>query len=214
MRLLVLIYLFSQYSLNKCDFIDKYGRLRDKCQQNPSNRDCLQLKSKFSDLIKKCQKLTTQEQLLVCQQVKTKFCTVFPLSCIQSSTTNIVLTTQKPSTTKKLVKTTKSKLIKTTKSSTITSNILINETLTDQEFIKVPFNPDELRLRGEYCIRHGKEKKCKDLLNNLKYTYASCAKNKSITTSPKPEHIDCHSFQSHLCKAFPKFPPCIKKTSN
>ncbi|CAF3323589.1 unnamed protein product, partial [Rotaria sp. Silwood2] len=92
--------------------------------------------------------------------------------------------------------------------SRIRSNISINESLTDEEFIKVPFNPDELRIRGEDCVRHGKEKKCKDLLNNLKNTYSSCSKNKSSsTTSLKTLFIDCNSFQTHLCKAFPKFPP-------
>ena len=37
-------------------------------------------------------------------------------------------------------------------------------------------------------------------------------KKKPQGTTKKPEQIDCHSFQTHLCKAFPKFPPCIKKT--
>ncbi|CAF3051868.1 unnamed protein product, partial [Rotaria sp. Silwood2] len=167
MRLLGLICLFSLYSINKCDDIDKYDRLREKCQQTPLNRDCLQVKSKFYDLIKKCQKITKEEQFNVCQQVKKKFCTVFPSSCDQSSTRKIVSTTtttirEKVSTNKKLLKPTKQKFDKTTiKSSTIIvnpsrirSNISINESLTDEEFIKVPFNPDELRIRGEYCVRH------------------------------------------------------------
>ncbi|CAF1170547.1 unnamed protein product [Rotaria sordida] len=215
MRLVGLICLFSLFNINKCDDIDKYGRLRNKCQRTPSSRDCLELKSKFIDLIKKCENKTREEEITICQQIKIKFCAVFPSNCLQSSTIKqISIKTTKS----KLIKTTKSKLIKTTKSSTIKSNISENSSLTNEEFSKVPFNPDELRERGEYCIRNGKEKKCQDLLNNLKKRYSSCVKNKSQTTSTttslQSQQIDCHSFQSDLCKAFPKFPPCIKKKSN
>ena len=177
--------------VTSADDMEKYRTLREQCTRTPSNSECIKLKSKFLELIQKCQKIKTREQMIICQQVKDKLCAVFPSNCIHTTTT-------------------RKRTISKSKSTTTTKVTPTSQTMTNEEFVKVPVNPEELRVRGEYCIRHGKEKKCQQLLNNLKTTYSSCNKKKSSTT---PEQIDCHSFQTHLCKAFPKFPPCIKKTS-
>lgn len=243
MRLLCLTWLFILIVIINGDEFEKYRPLREQCEKKPSNSECLQIKTKFFDIIKKCQKITTQQQLVLCRGVKDKLCAIFPSICLKPSSsttkTKAKITTKTTSTIKKISSTTKSKLIKTTTKLTIKPEIIINtntfpskltltstikpvntqtETLTNEEFVKVPVNPDELRIRGEYCVRHGKEKKCHDLLNNLKNTYSSCSKKKPSTTTKttptKPEQLDCHSFQTHLCLAFPKFPPCTKNTSN
>jgi hypothetical protein len=202
------------------DDFEKYRPLREQCQRTPSSAECLQVKSKFLDLIKKCQKIQTQNQLVVCQEIKNKLCSIFPSICTQAttkttrrtSTKSKVTTTTKPTVKPKIVTTTritdKPKIVITTDKPKLTTG----QNLNHEEFVKVPVNPDELRTRGEYCIRHGKEKKCQELLTNLKTTYTSCSKKKPQEPITKPEQLDCHSFQTHLCKAFPKFPPCIKKT--
>ncbi|UJR34334.1 hypothetical protein I4U23_021737 [Adineta vaga] len=197
---------------------EKYRPLREQCQRAPSNAECLKIKTKFLQLVQKCQSITTPQQRLLCEEVKIKLCSIFPTTCGQT-TKPVVSTTKRKITKKKLTPTTttttttmKAKPIITT-ATTTTEKSKINsfDTLTNEEFAKVPFDPEELRTRGDYCIRHGKEKKCQQLLNNLKTTYSTCGKKKSEI---KPETIECHSFQTHLCKAFPKFPPCLKKTSN
>lgn len=163
----LIIFLFLLIGIRSDDDIDQYHSLRDQCQRHPSTAECVQLKSKFLQLINKCQKINTKKQAVICQQIKAKLCAVFPSYCLQTTTTM--------------------------------------KSISNEEFVKVPINPEELRIRGEYCIRHGKEKKCQQLLNNLKNTYSTCNKK-------KPSKIDCHSFQTHLCKAFPTFPPCLKKS--
>ncbi|CAF3042810.1 unnamed protein product [Rotaria socialis] len=227
MRLLGFILLLIALGISTSDEFEKYGLLREKCQRTPTNSDCVQLALKFSELLKKCQKIKTQEQVVICQQIKLKVCAIFPLSCSQSSTKKILSTTQQTITISKLIKTTKKAAIataigvktKTTITATTTAAAATTktektETITKEEFVKVPIDPEELRVRGEYCIRNGKEKKCQELLTNLKNTYSSCSKKKPTAAPTKPEQLDCHSFQEHLCKAFPKFPPCIKKTQN
>jgi hypothetical protein len=203
MRLLCLISLFTLFALNTGDDLDKYYPILDKCQRTPSNSECIELKSKFLQLIKKCQKLKSQEQIILCQQVKAKLCAVFPSTCGQSVPTTKLTTRRKP---------TKAKVIPTKVTTTTTAKATTVSMQSNEEFVKVPVNPDELRIRGEYCIRHGKEIKCQQLLNNLKNVYSTCNKKKSQSAPTKPEEIDCNSFQTHLCKAFPKFPPCLKKT--
>ncbi|CAF0727168.1 unnamed protein product [Adineta steineri] len=234
MRLLCLITLFIAFTTNYCQDLEKYRLLREQCEHFPSNSECVELKTKFLNLYKKCQKITTPQQRLICQEVQVKLCFLFPSACGQttqkptssSSLAKKKVTKKKLVTKPKLVETTtttttttviKPKSVVTTKKSTIITTITtskeklsINSTLSNEEFVKVPFDPDELRTRGEYCIRHGKEKKCQELLTNLKTTYSTCGKK---TATPKPQQIDCHSFQTHLCKAFPKFPPCLKKTT-
>ena len=185
--------------------LEKYSALREQCARHPSNVECVQLKVKFLQLIQKCQKIQSKEQLAICQQVKLKLCAVFPSYCLQLTT----ITTTKPKITKSKFKSTK-KTMTTTTTTTVKTTITSTMPMANEEFVKVPVDPNELRIRGEYCVRHGKEKKCQQLLNNLKNTYSNCNKKKA---TPQPEQIDCHSFQTHLCKAFPKFPPCIKKTT-
>ncbi|CAF1237815.1 unnamed protein product [Rotaria magnacalcarata] len=227
MRLLGFILLFIELGISTSDEFEKYGLLREKCQRTPTNSDCVQLALKFSELLKKCQKIKTQEQVVICQQIKLKVCAIFPLSCNQPSTKKILSTTQQTITISKLIKTTKKVAIATATAAKIKTTITTTaaaapteaktektETITKEEFVKVPIDPEQLRVRGEYCIRNGKEKKCQELLTNLKNTYSSCSKKKPTTAPTKPEQLDCHSFQGHLCKAFPKFPPCIKKTQN
>jgi hypothetical protein len=194
--------LFIFISISFSDDFEKYRELREQCTRTPSNSECLKLKSKFGEVLQKCQQINTQKQAILCQQVKNKLCAIFPTSCTQTTTTGSILTTRRRAAKPK------SKITTTTTTTTTTS-----QTMTNEEFIQVPVNPDELRTRGEYCVRHGKEKKCQQLLNNLKNTYSSCNKKKPQTIPIKSEQLDCHSFQTHLCKAFPKFPPCIKKTS-
>jgi hypothetical protein len=227
MRLLCFISLLILFTITHGDDLEKYRPLREQCQRNPTNSECLSLKSKFLQLFAKCQKLLEPQQIIVCQQVKSKLCAVFPSTCGQTTNKPANSTKQRKTTKRKLLTTTttekakpvittaaKAKAITTTttpgKSEIIRqSEVNPSETITNEEFVKVPINPDDLRVRGEYCVRHGKEKKCQQLLTNLKNTYSTCAKKKP---EPHVEHIDCHSFQTHLCKAFPKFPPCIQKT--
>jgi hypothetical protein len=209
MRAVCFIFLFVLFVIIDGDDLEKYRPLREQCERNPSNSECLQLKSKFLELIKKCQKIQTENQLLVCQQVKLKLCTVFPSTCGQTTTKTTRSTTRRPTTKSKSITTTATTTTRPKPKLTITTT---GQTLSNEEFVKVPVNPDDLRTRGEYCIRHGKEKKCQELLTNLKNTYSSCNKKKAPAPITKPEQLDCHSFQTHLCKAFPKFPPCIKKT--
>ena len=190
-----IIFLVLFIGIRSDDDMEKYHSLREQCQRHPSNVECVQLKSKFLQLIEKCQKINTKEQFAVCQQIKVKLCAVFPSYCLQTTTTKTTRKQTKP----------KLKPTITTTTTTVKPMLISNRTMSNEEFVQVPVNPEELRVRGEYCIRHGKEKKCQELLNNLKTTYSSCNKK-------KPDKIDCHSFQTHLCKAFPKFPPCIKKS--
>jgi hypothetical protein len=229
MRLLCFISLIILFPITHGDDLEKYRSLREQCQRNPTNSECLNLKSKFLQLIAKCQNLLGPQQIIVCQEVKMKLCAVFPSTCAKVTTKPPTSTKQGKITKRKLVTTTttekakpvittpgKAKSITTTTTrkseiiiTTTQSEVNPSETITNEEFVKVPINPDDLRIRGEYCVRHGKEKKCQQLLTNLKNTYSTCSKKKA---EPQPERIDCHSFQTHLCKAFPKFPPCIKKT--
>lgn len=245
MRFICWILLFIYYGICYSDDMEKYRLLGEQCSYTPTNPECLQLKSKFLQLIQKCQTIQTQQQFIVCQEIKLKLCAVFPTYCLtQTTTTSTTLRTttkakvkkakpkpkpkpkskpkpkpkSKPKVTKSSSSTTsttpRKKIIKAkTSSSTTTTTKLttISETITNEEFVKVPLDPDVLRTRGEYCVRHGKEKRCHDLLNNLKTAYSSCSKKKPEKSSIKSEEIDCHSFESHMCKAFPKFPPCIKK---
>ena len=202
MRLLHLIFLFILFLIVYGDDMEKYRALREQCERTPSNSECLKIRSKFLQLLEKCLKIKTQQQATICQEMKLKLCAIFPSSCAQASTKKTF-----PRTTRKSIK---PKSIRTT-TTTTKSKVTTVETLSNEEFVKVPVNPEELRTRGEYCIRHGKEKKCQQLLTNLKTTYSSCSQKKPQTSITKPEQLDCHSFRTHLCKAFPKFPPCIKK---
>jgi hypothetical protein len=234
-----LILLFILYDISYSDDSEKYVLLREQCARNPSNSECVQLKTTFLNLIQKCQNIKTQQQVNICLQVKAKLCAIFPTLCGQT-TKKILATKKRTSTKSKLITTTastKAKVIITTTTkpkvitpatikakvitpattkekliTTTTTKLTTSETINNEEFAKVPVNPDELRTRGEYCVRHGKEKKCQELLNNLKTTYSSCGKKKAEAPPTKPEELDCHSFQTHMCVAFPKFPPCIKKT--
>jgi hypothetical protein len=229
--------LFVFISISFGDDLQKYAALREQCSLIPSNPECLKLKSKFLDVLQKCQKINTRQQDILCQQIKEKSCAVFPTTCTQATTTTeststtqkrtkpkskitttspLTTTTESTSTARKRTKP-KSKITTTPPPSTTTTTTTMitttSQIITNEEFVQVPVNPDELRTRGEYCVRHGKEKKCQQLLNNLKIAYSSCNKKKpQATTTTKPQPIDCHSFQTHLCIAFPKFPPCIKKT--
>ena len=180
--------------------MEKYLPLKQKCQRTPKDPSCLQLKAKFTQLSNKCSKLQSKEQIDICRLVKEKLCYIFPVTCRKPTTKGKAMITT-PTTT-------------TTTSSTTVSRVLVQE--SDEEFVQVPVQPEALRIRGEYCLRHGKEKKCQELLVNLKKTYSACQKKKVESSSPKAveEKVDCHSFQSHLCKAFPKFPPCLQKTSS
>jgi hypothetical protein len=229
MRLICLILLFILYDISYSDDSEKYVLLRERCARTPANSECVELKTTFLNLIQKCQNIKTQQQINICLQVKAKLCAIFPTLCGQT-TKKIVATKKRTSTKSKLITTTtKAKVITTTPTkaklitpaptkakvittTTTTTKLATSETINNEEFAKVPVNPDELRTRGEYCIRHGKEKKCQELLNNLKTTYSSCGKKKAEAPPTKPEELDCHSFQTHMCVAFPKFPPCIKKT--
>lgn len=215
MRLIYLnILLFIYLKLIYCDDIEKYHLLREQCSQLPTDSGCLQLKQKFIQLIQNCQIIQTQNQYLVCQQAKLRLCSVFPSYC-HSITTTTNTSTKRKTTKKSKIKKKISKLNvtnKTTNPTIITTKInhlIINKTIENEEFSKVPLDPSILRTRGEYCIRHGKEEKCQNLLNNLKTTYSTCSKK--INNNEK---LDCHSFEIHLCKAFPKFPPCLKKLKN
>lgn len=214
MRVLLLSLLFVLVIIVRGDDADKYRALREQCQRTPSSSDCLQLKKKFLDLIRKCQSITTPQQLVICQEVKVKLCNIFPSACAKASaatTTKLPETTTKRKVTKKKSVATVITTTTTTTTSTTTKRTAdVTSSLSDAEFVRVPVDPEELRSRGEYCVRHGKERRCQELLTNLKTTYSTCGKKKP---EPKPEQIDCHSFQTHLCKAFPKFPPCLKKTA-
>ncbi|CAF1519145.1 unnamed protein product, partial [Adineta steineri] len=88
MRLLCLITLFIVFTTNYCQDLEKYRLLREQCEHFPSNSECVELKSKFLNLVKKCQKITTPQQRLICQEVQVKLCFLFPSACGQ--------TTQKP----------------------------------------------------------------------------------------------------------------------
>ena len=199
MRSLCFALFFLFFALSFANDFEKYRPLREQCARTPSNSECLKLKSKFVQLIEKCEKINTPNQAKICEQVKAKLCAIFPSTCVRATTIQTIPTTRRRTKVKS----------KPTKTLITTTTTRTSQTLTNEEFVQVPVNPEELRIRGEYCIRHGKEKKCQQLLKNLKSTYSSCNKKKPQPT--KPEQIDCHSFQTHLCKAFPKFPPCIKK---
>lgn len=206
---LTLVILFVAFLRIESEPVEKYLPLKQKCQRTPKDAQCLQLKTKFTQLLDKCLKLQSKDQVDICLQVKQKLCYIFPSTCLQATTKRV------SSTKSKSIISTLSTPTTTTKStiSSTVSNVLSKE--TDEEFVRVPIDPSALRTRGEYCIRHGKEKKCQDLLVNLKNTYSSCKKKKPEPTTPtptKPDQLDCHSFQTHLCQAFPKFPPCLKKT--
>ncbi|CAF4367510.1 unnamed protein product [Adineta steineri] len=121
MRLLCLITLFIVFTINYCEDLEKYRLLREQCLRVPSNSECLKLELKFLELDKKCQKITTSQQVLICKEVRAKLCFIFPSACGQ--------TTQKPTsssspakkkvTKKKLV--TKPKLVETTTTTTTTT---------------------------------------------------------------------------------------------
>jgi hypothetical protein len=192
------------------DDSDKYRALREQCQRTPSKTECVQLKSKFVQLLSKCQKLQSKEQMNICRQVKEKLCSIFPSTCAQAKASASKSSTLSTSKSKPVVVTTVSSTVQSKGVVTSTSTASSTAAQADDEFVKVPIDPEALRTRGEYCVRHGKEKKCQELLNNLKTTYSTC-KKKSPSAPTKPEQLDCHSFQGHLCKAFPKFPPCLKK---
>ena len=213
MRVFVLVLvLLGLFACVLADDLTKYRSLREQCQRLPSTSECVKLKSKFLQLIGKCQKINTREQVLLCEQVKGKLCAVFPSTCSSlqrtSTSTGSTAASLKPVTSKATKKV--SKVMSTT----------VASKEADAQFVQVPIDPELLRVRGEYCVRHGKEKKCQDLLVNLKNTYSSCKKKTTMTTTTtsehsttgKPNQLDCHSFQTHLCQAFPKFPPCLKKT--
>ncbi|CAF1382567.1 unnamed protein product [Adineta ricciae] len=223
MKTIGLLVFFVLINICLSNDYEKYRPLREQCQRDPSSIECSQLKSKFFQLIQKCQSITTSSQLLLCKEVQIKLCNIFPSTCSQTTLKSSTISTTKRKITKKKVSTTKSTLstklnkpkssspTPTTTTTTMLTTMSHLDKLPDNEFVKVPVDPEELRTRGDYCLRHNKEKKCQQLLNNLKTTYSTCGKKK---INVQPEQIDCHSFQTHLCKAFPKFPPCLKKTSN
>lgn len=67
---------------------------------------------------------------------------------------------------------------------------------------KIPSNPNELKARGDYCVVHQSEQKCKDLLTAIKIRYDDCSKRPTTDYS-------CQTFKITLCSAFPNFSPCL-----
>ncbi|CAF4923984.1 unnamed protein product [Rotaria sp. Silwood1] len=74
--------------------------------------------------------------------------------------------------------------------------------ITDSDWTQVPSDPNELKRRGDYCVTHQAELKCRNLLNALKIRYDECSKR------PKTD-LSCQSFKASLCSAFPQFSPCL-----
>ncbi|CAF3725082.1 unnamed protein product [Rotaria sordida] len=73
---------------------------------------------------------------------------------------------------------------------------------SDSDWSQIPSDPNELKRRGDYCVTHQAELKCRNLLNALKIRYDECSKR------PKTD-ISCQNFKGSLCSAFPNFSPCI-----
>ncbi|CAF2962193.1 unnamed protein product [Rotaria sp. Silwood2] len=73
---------------------------------------------------------------------------------------------------------------------------------TDSDWTQIPSDPNELKIRGDYCVTRQAELKCRNLLNALKIRYDECSKR------PKTDY-SCQSFKGSLCSAFPKFSPCL-----
>ncbi len=64
-------------------------------------------------------------------------------------------------------------------------------------------DPNELKSRGDYCVTHQAEQKCRNLLDAIKVRYTECSKRPATD-------ISCQNFKVALCSAFPKFSPCLQ----
>ena len=59
-----------------------------------------------------------------------------------------------------------------------------------------------MRSRGEYCVTHQTEQKCRNLMSAIRTRYDACSR------LPKTDP-GCQSFKVSLCAAFPNFSPCL-----
>ncbi|UJR30295.1 hypothetical protein I4U23_017833 [Adineta vaga] len=153
---------------------DSLNVMRDKCAKTPGATECTQIKSQMEDLLRKCNDMVTQ--VSACGDVRSKYCYIWPreLFCYSSGGGSQVTTT-------------------TTKSPSWNN---------DPNWYQIPSNANELKLRGDYCVTHQNEDKCRNLLSAIKVRYEECAKR------PKTD-ASCQSFKVALCAAFPKFSPCL-----
>lgn len=154
---------------------DPLIEMRDKCQKNPSVDECVQIKSQMEDLLRKCQNMATS--VSACGDVRTKYCVIWPreLFCYLSPGGG------------------------NGGGGTATKTPSVNN---DPDWLFIPSDPNELKQRGDYCVAHQTEQKCRNLLNALKIRYDDCSRKPATDVS-------CQSFKRSLCAAFPKFSPCL-----
>lgn len=74
-------------------------------------------------------------------------------------------------------------------------------------FEQIPTSADGLKSRGDYCLVRQGEEKCRLLLNAIKLRYVECSK------APRTD-AECQNFKVSLCKAFPKFSPCLNGSAS
>ncbi|CAF3334446.1 unnamed protein product [Rotaria socialis] len=157
---------------------DSLTIMREKCAKNPYDEDCIRIKQQMEDLLRKCSAMATP--VSACSDVKGKFCAIWSteLYCFISNNGGggSQVTTKSPSWN------------------------------TDPDWNQIPYDSYELKSRGDYCVTHQSEQKCRNLLNALKIRYDECSKRPSTDAS-------CQSFKVSLCSAFPKFSPCLNGSS-
>ncbi|CAF1135050.1 unnamed protein product [Adineta ricciae] len=152
---------------------DPLSVLQNTCANTPNAGDCVRIKLQMEDLLRKCNDMVTQ--VSACGDVRSKYCYIWPaeLFCYTSGGGGqVIVTTKAPSGT------------------------------NDPNWYQIPSDPNELKLRGDYCVTHQSEDKCRNLLSALKVRYEECSKR------PKTD-ASCQSFKISLCAAFPKFSPCL-----
>ncbi|CAF3915612.1 unnamed protein product, partial [Adineta steineri] len=155
---------------------DALSIMRDKCAKEPNAEECTRIRSQMEDLLRKCRDMATP--VSACDDVRGKYCTIWPkeLFCYSSGGGgggSQIVTTTRP---------------------TSSGN--------DPNWYQIPSDPNELKLRGDYCVSHQAEDKCRNLLSALKVRYEECSKR------PKTD-VSCQNFKAALCAAFPKFSPCL-----
>ncbi|CAF4266421.1 unnamed protein product, partial [Rotaria magnacalcarata] len=152
--------------------------MREKCAKNPYEEDCIRVKQQMEDLLRKCSAMATP--VSACSDVKSKFCAIWSteLYCFISNNGGggSQVTTKSPSWN------------------------------TDPDWNQIPYDSYELKSRGDYCVTHQSEQKCRNLLGALKARYDECSKR------PKTD-ASCQSFKVSLCSAFPNFSPCLNGSS-
>ncbi|CAF1529821.1 unnamed protein product [Didymodactylos carnosus] len=112
--------------------------MRDQCTKNPYAEECSRIKTQMEDLLRKCRDMTTP--VSACDDVKTKYCYIFPTELYCYSSINVKPDPFYPP---------------------------YNGGGSD-DWTTIPSDSFVLKDRGDYCVTHQAEQKCKNLLSALK----------------------------------------------